>query len=112
MKLLQSGLFVFTLLAGGPAFAVSDISPGSVNVPQGTGTVQTNPPDRKIEATRLPRRDTKSPLVCSAADGAPQLADRVSEGSCRSHTKEHQAEAQKSQVPVLPPVDVHAITGR
>ncbi len=63
-------------------------------------------------ATRLPKRDTKSPLYCTAADAAPKLADRSSEGSCRSHTKAHEEPHQAVETPIIQALKSEAITGR
>lgn len=65
------------------------------------------------EATRLPRRDTKTSLVCSAADAAPKLADRMAQGSCRSHTEDHQVDNRPEAKPwVQRPFDIQSFSGR
>ncbi|RZA27266.1 MAG: hypothetical protein EOP10_00715 [Proteobacteria bacterium] len=70
------------------------------------------PVEKPVEATRIPRRDTRSKLVCSSADAAPKLMDRTADGSCRSHTKEHSNQAHDSQIPWKSRTDINAITGR
>jgi hypothetical protein len=73
------------------------------------------PTAKPRQATRLPRRDTHTPLICSSADAAPKLSDRTADGSCRSHTKEHRNQDQHAQ-DILPtygiPAASNAITGR
>lgn len=113
MRIL-SGI-LFSIVLASPANAAADIgSAGSINIPTGANAIQTTPPEKKVEmeATRLPRRDTKTSLVCTAADSAPKLADRIAEGSCRSHTKEHEADALRSLPAVPGTTDMNAITGR
>lgn len=120
---LSTFLFLGATATAAFAMPAAEISGGAVQgIGTASGIANTGTADGP---TRLPRRDTKTPLVCSAADAAPKLADRVGEGSCRSHTEEHQAEHKPDQKPkttfpkvdgdVFPktqPGDINAITGR
>lgn len=117
MKIIIRTCLAFSLCVA--ATAAADSVP-SMSLPGDAGsgrvlstTSSGQAPLNTVEASRIPRRDTRTPLVCSAADAAPRLADRVAEGSCRSHTQQHEVEGRGSAIPWQPSaIDIHAISGR
>lgn len=103
------------LLLAAPVLAIDGVG-SAIQIPSGHSTTVETPEKGTIQATRLPKRDTKSALVCTSADAAPRLQNRFADGSCRSHTKEHQVQEVTAAADGTwtPKVDVNAmmVTGR